>query len=100
MTQHSHSHLPFWFYSQVVNRDLQPEAHREPPVGVGNPLVANSYNQGESGPEAAGRAVLGCNSEMLSRLGLVAEGNNWWRDNNSLAVGHSRLAGLQVGKSL
>lgn len=93
MAQHSHSHLPFWFYSQVANRDLRPEAHREPPV-------ANSYNQGESGREAAGRAVLGCNSETVSRQGLVAEGKNWWRDSNSLAVGHSRLAGLQVKKSL
>lgn len=79
--------------------DLRPEAHREPPVGAGRPLVANSYNQGESGREAASRAVLGCNSEMTSRLGLVAEGRNWWRDSNSLAVGHSRL-GLQVEESL
>lgn len=100
MAQHSHSHLPFWFYSQVANRDLRPEAHRKPPVGAGSPLVANSYNQGESGREAAARAVLGCNSEMTSRLGLVAEGRNWWRDSNSLAVGHSRLAGLQVEESL
>lgn len=100
MAQHSHSHLPFWFYSQVANRDLRPEAHRKPPVGAGSPLVANSYNQGESGREAAGRAVLGCNSEMTSRLGLVAEGRNWWRDSNSLAAGHSRLAGLQVEESL
>lgn len=80
--------------------DLRPEAHREPPVGAGSPLVAHSYNLGESGWQAAGRAVLGCNSEMISRLGLVAEGRNWWRDSNSLAVGNSRLAGLQVEESL
>lgn len=100
MAQHSHSHLLFWFYSQVANRDLRPETHRKPPVGAGSPLVTDSYNQAESGREVAGRAVLGCNSEMTSRLGSVAEGRNWWRDSNSLAVGHSRLAGLQVEESL
>lgn len=77
MAQHSHSHLPFWSCFQVANRDLRPESHREPPVGADSPWMANSYNQGESGREAAGRAVLGCNSEMTSRLGLVAEGRNW-----------------------
>lgn len=57
--------------------DLRPEAQRKPPVGAGSPLVANSYNQGESGRQAAGRAVLGCNSEMVSTPGLLAEGRNW-----------------------
>lgn len=100
MAQHSHSHLPFWFYSQLANTDLRPGAHREPPVGAGSPLVANNYNQGESGREVADQTVLSCNSEMTSRLGLVAEGKNWWRDSNYLAVGHSRLAELQVEESL
>lgn len=100
MAQHSHFHLPFWFYSQVANRDLRPEAHREPRGGADSPLVASSHNLGESGRKAAGRAVLGCNSEMTSRLDLVAEGRNWWRDSNSLAVGHSRPAELQVEERL
>lgn len=94
MAQHSHSHLPFCFCSQLANRDLRPEAHREPPVG------ADSHNQGESEQEAAGRAVLGCSFEMTSRLGLVAEGRSWWRDSNSLAAGDTLLVELQVEESL
>lgn len=100
MAQHSHSHLPFWFYSHVANKDLRPEAHRESPMGVDSLLLADSHNQGESGQEAAGRAVLGCNFEMKSRLGLVAEGRSWLRDSNSLAVGDTRLVELQVEGSL
>lgn len=66
----------------------------EPPMG------ADSHNQGESGQEAAGRAVLSCSLEMTSRLGLVAEGRSWWRDSNFLAAGDTRLVELQVEESL
>lgn len=84
----------------MANTDLRPGAHKKPPVGAGSPLLANSYNRGESGREVADQTVLGCNSEMASRLGLVVEGKNWWRDSNYLAVGDSRLAELQLGESL
>lgn len=98
--QHSHSHLPFWFYSQEANRHLRPEAHRELPMGVDSLLLADSHNQGESGQEAAGRAVLGCNFEMTDRLDLAAEERSWWRDSNCLAAGDTRLVELQVEESL
>lgn len=65
-------------------------------MGADSLLLADSHNQAESGQEAAGRAVLGCNFEMPDRLGLAAEERSWWRDSNCLAAGDTRLVELQV----
>lgn len=65
-------------------------------MGADSLLLANSHNQGESGQEAAGRAVLGCNFEVPDRLGLAAEERSWWRDSNCLAAGDTRLVELQM----